>query len=99
MVEGDGTGLKLFKHEGENCHVQLWGLAERPRGSAVPRTVVYFVPVKKVAPNAVCPVARGVKQHRPAVLALVHPPDSPKREAPPLTRPRPPPHTPAALNG
>eukprot|EP00959_Pyramimonas_sp_CCMP1952_P062932 1315696-Pyramimonas_sp.AAC.1 len=56
VVEGDGTGLKLFKHEGKNCHVALWGLAERPRGSAVPRAVVYFVPVKKVAPNAVCPV-------------------------------------------
>ncbi|CAK0841476.1 unnamed protein product, partial [Prorocentrum cordatum] len=55
VVEGDGTGLKLFKHEGKNCHVALWGLAERPRGSAVPRAVVYFVPVKKVAPNAVCP--------------------------------------------
>ncbi|CAK0871220.1 unnamed protein product [Prorocentrum cordatum] len=62
VVEGDGTGLKLFKHKGKNCHVALWGLAERPRGSAVPRTVVYFVPVKKVAPNAVCPVVRGVKQ-------------------------------------
>ncbi|CAK0901022.1 unnamed protein product [Prorocentrum cordatum] len=54
VVEGDGAGLKLFKNEGKNCHVALRGLAERPRGSAAPRAVVYFAPVKKVAPEVEC---------------------------------------------
>lgn len=55
-MEGDGTGLRLFRHEGKNCYVALWGLVERPKGAAVPRMLLYFVPVKRVSINAVCPV-------------------------------------------
>ena len=126
VLEGDGTGLRLYRHKGRNCHIALWGLVERPKanfhtarcqrwsgnpqgvrgevggamgqqtkgggppcsqaslvllpfphvllsascppskhvciswclpkGAAVPKMLVYFVPVKRVSQNAVCPV-------------------------------------------
>ena len=59
VVEADGTALKLFKRKEDgkktNCYVALFGLVERPRSKAPPQMVVTLLPVKKVAPNAVCP--------------------------------------------
>ncbi|CAE7649437.1 unnamed protein product [Symbiodinium sp. KB8] len=56
VLEGDGTCLKLFKRAGSNFHVALWGLVQRPTSQEVPKMLVYIVPVKKTAHNAVCPV-------------------------------------------
>lgn len=56
VMEGDGSALKLFKSEGKNNFVALWGVVQRPVGSEPPTMLVYFVPVKQVAPNSVCPV-------------------------------------------
>ena len=56
VLEGDGTCLKLFKRAGSNFHVALWGLVQRPTNKEVPKMLVYIVPVKKTAHNAVCPV-------------------------------------------
>ena len=56
QVEGDGTALRLFRTPDANNYVALWGLAQRPRGASVCKKVLYFVPVKKVKDNAVCPV-------------------------------------------
>ena len=56
VVEADGTALKLYKRRGHNNFVALWGLVERPQNQQPPRMVVYMMPVKQVAHNAVCPV-------------------------------------------
>ncbi|CAE6972026.1 unnamed protein product [Symbiodinium sp. CCMP2592] len=56
IVEADGTALKLYKRKGHNNFIALWGLAERPQNENPARMVVYMMPVKQVAHNAVCPV-------------------------------------------
>ena len=56
IVEADGTALKLYKRSGHNHFIALWGLVERPQNQKPPRMVVYMMPVKQVAHNAVCPV-------------------------------------------
>ena len=56
IVEADGTALKLYKRRGHNNFIALWGLAERPQNQNPARMVVYMMPVKQVAHNAVCPV-------------------------------------------
>ena len=56
VVEGDGTALRLFRTEGKNNYVALWGLVQRPSGNETIKRIVFFVPVKSVSENAVCPV-------------------------------------------
>ena len=50
------TSAAFWKRWLCNNYVALWGLAQRPRGASVCKKVLYFVPVKKVKDNAVCPV-------------------------------------------